>query len=138
MMLLLQIAAETHPLTGTAAEWVWLLPVLPLLGFVINGLLSLAPAYHPGPSDPDVMGHGHGKDELAEASHAESADEGGAHGDDHHAVKPHRYARIVSIVGPLVLALSFGIAFAIFGAMRSVNMEAPFIKTFFSWISSRW
>jgi hypothetical protein len=40
-MMLLQTAvaaASQHPLSGTVAEWVWLLPILPLAGFVINGL----------------------------------------------------------------------------------------------------
>jgi len=119
-MMLLQIAAETHPLTGTIAEWVWLLPVLPLLGFVINGALSLMSSYRAGPPNPD-MGH-----EIAETSHAD--------GDDHHAVKPHRYAGLVSIVGPAVLGISFILAWVIFSAMRSVSMEAPFVQSYFSWM----
>ena len=118
--MLLQIAAETHPLTGTIAEWVWLLPVLPLLGFVINGALSLMSSYRAGPPNPD-MGH-----EIAETSHAD--------GDDHHAVKPHRYAGLVSIIGPAVLGISFILAWMIFSAMRSVSMEAPFVQSYFSWM----
>ena len=41
---LIQEAASNgaaHPLTGTVAEWIWLLPLLPLLGAVINGFVSL-------------------------------------------------------------------------------------------------
>ncbi len=130
--MLLQIAAVAHPLSGTVAEWVWLLPVLPLLGFLINGALSLSSAFKAGPAEPDMhpagdLGHG----DAAAISHAENA---GAHGDDHHAVKRHRYAGIASIVGPLVLALSFGLALMIFGAMRAAHMEAPFIQTYFSWM----
>ena len=49
-------AAVAHPLSGTIAECVWLLPVLPLAGFVINGLLSLNSA-HFGPADPNVSDH---------------------------------------------------------------------------------
>src|SRR5690554_5502240 len=101
MMMLLQVVAETHALSGTAAEWVWLLPVLPLIGFIVNGALSLAPAYRPGPGNPD-MGHGEDHD-ATEISHAENA---GAHGDDHHAVRTHRYAGLTSIIGPAVLGLS--------------------------------
>jgi len=127
--MLLQAAAEAHPLTGTVAEWVWLLPILPFLGFLINGALSLVPAFHAGPRNPD-MGHGE-HDDAAAISHAEGA---GEHGDDHHAVKPHRYAGIVSIVGPLVLALSFVLAWMIFSEMRSVDMEAPFVQRYFSWM----
>ncbi|MDO8502983.1 MAG: NADH-quinone oxidoreductase subunit L [Gemmatimonadaceae bacterium] len=107
-MMLLQIAAEAHPLTGTIAEWVWLLPVLPLLGFVINGGVSLLSAATRGA-------------EIRES--AESAE-----------VAPHRYAAISSIMGPLVLVLTFGLAFAIFSQMRSVTLEAPFIQRYFSWM----
>ena len=54
--MLLQQAASTaaHPLAGTVAEWLWLVPLLPLLGFVLNGLLALTSAYRPGPADPDT------------------------------------------------------------------------------------
>ena len=128
--MLLQPLTVAHPLSGTVADWVWLLPVLPLLGFLINGALSLVPAFQPGPKDPDMHG-GEGHAGAAHASHAENA---GAHGDDHHAVMPHRYAGIVSIVGPAVLAISFVLAWMIFSQMRSVTMEAPFVQTYFSWM----
>lgn len=45
---LLQVSGFTpesaHPLSGTVAQWVWLLPLLPLIGVFINGALSLRPA----------------------------------------------------------------------------------------------
>ena len=42
MLLPLQdVAAATHPLSGTAAQWLWAVPLLPFLGFLINGALSL-------------------------------------------------------------------------------------------------
>ena len=31
----------SHPLAGSVLELVWLLPLLPLLGFLVNGLLAL-------------------------------------------------------------------------------------------------
>ncbi len=127
--MLLQVAAETHPLSGSIAEWVWLLPVLPLIGFLVNGALSLAPAYKPGPASPD-MGH-HGHDEGHSASHD---DHSAGHGDDHHPVARHRYAGLASIVGPAVLAVSFGLALAIWGAMAGAHMEAPFVQRYFSWM----
>ncbi|MEO7999051.1 MAG: NADH-quinone oxidoreductase subunit L, partial [Gemmatimonadaceae bacterium] len=37
------VNSAAHPLHGTMAEWVWLLPLLPLLGAMINGLVSLRP-----------------------------------------------------------------------------------------------
>jgi NADH-quinone oxidoreductase subunit L len=124
-MMLLQIVAEAHPLSGTVASWAWLLPVLPLLGFVINGALSLVSSFHAGPRDPDML-HG------AHPEHA--GDAATEHGDDDNAVKPHRYAGIVSIIGPLVLGLSFVLAWMIFSAMRSVSMETPFVQSYFSWM----
>lgn len=113
--------STAHPLSDTIAGYAWLMAVLPLTGFVINGLLSLVSAAHIGPADPD-MGQEHGSVPA------------GSNEDDHHAAKPHRYAGIVSIVGPLVLALSFGLSLAIFVAMSSVNMETPFIQTYFNWM----
>ena len=119
-MLLQEIAAAgAHPLTDTVARLAWLLPVLPLLGFVINGVLSLISAARIGPPDPDMS---HAPDD----SHSPPSVP--------HAVAPHRYAGIVSIVGPGVLVLSFVLAWAIFAAMRSVSMEAPFVQTYFSWM----
>ena len=129
--MLLQTAAEAHPLSGTIAEWVWLLPVLPLIGFLINGALSIMSVFHPGPKDPD-MGHAPHDGGAGTVASGESGH--GAHGDDSHAVKPHRYARIVSIVGPLVLAISFVLAWLIFSAMRGAHMEAPFVQKYFSWM----
>jgi NADH-quinone oxidoreductase subunit L len=124
MMMLIQAAAEAHPLSGTVAEWVWLLPILPLLGFVLNGALSVLGSAKLGPSDPDMHG-----------AHAEHAHVSHGHGgDDHHTPGRHRYAVLVSVIGPLVLALSFGLAFAIFGAMRGAHMETPFVQHYFSWM----
>lgn len=149
-MLLLQVpqTAAGHPLSGTAAEWVGLLPLIPLAGFAINGLLSLAPAYRAGPADAYVDDHGHGEPGSAAhdvthggahgAGHSAAQDSGGgAHGDDHHPIARHRHAGIVSLVGPLVLALSFALALAIWMAMIRAGgseMHAPFIKRYFSWM----
>jgi len=132
MMLQEVSAVATHPLANTAASWLWAIPVLPLLGFVINGVLSLVAAYHAGPSDP---GAAHGSDEQGSAH---SADAASSHQPDQvhaHAVVRHRYAAITSIVGPLVLVMSFGLAVAAFFAMRGAGtMEAPFIQNYFRWI----
>jgi NADH-quinone oxidoreductase subunit L len=130
--MLLQHAATAgaHPLEGTAASYVWLLPLLPLLGFVLNGLLSLSSVFHFGPNDP---GADHGGDAHPVAAHDDTG--GGAHGDDHHAVQRHRYAGLVSLIGPGVLIASFGLALAIFFAMRGVGeMHAPFVQRYFTWM----
>jgi len=59
MLLQEAVTAGAHPLSGTAASYLWLLPLLPLLGFVLNGLLSLIPAYHAGPADPQASHDDH-------------------------------------------------------------------------------
>ena len=130
--MLLQHAATAgaHPLEGTVASYLWLLPLLPLLGFVLNGLLSLTSAFHLGPDDP---GADHGHDSHAVTAHDESG--GGGHGDDHHPVQRHRYAGLVSLIGPGVLIAAFGLALAIFMAMRGLGeMHAPFVQRYFSWM----
>jgi NADH-quinone oxidoreductase subunit L len=125
-------ASQAHPLSGTIAEWVWLLPILPLAGFVINGLLSLAGA-HFGPTDPTAAEHEHHSEGTADASAISHAGHG-ADGDDQHAVKRHRWAGVVSVVGPGVLILSFLLALGIWQAMASAQPAAPFIQRYFSWM----
>ena len=126
-------AAQTHPLSGTIAEWMWLLPVLPLLGFVINGLLSLSSARF-GPKDPNTPGHHPHAEGAAEAPAISHAEEAGAVGDDHHAVKRHRWAGLTSVVGAGVLIVAFVLAAAIWQAMASAHPDAPFIQRYFSWM----
>jgi len=133
MLPLLQAAtAATHPLNGTAAQWLWAVPLLPFLGFLINGALSIGAAYHPGPGDP-ALAHGDSHDASAahdQASHGDTAD-------DHHAVKRHRFAGLTSIVGSGVLVLAFALSVAIYVAMLSAGggaMEHPFIQRYFSWM----
>src|SRR3954465_13018145 len=103
----------------TLAHWMWLLPILPLLGFVINGWLSLAGAKL-GPDDPTLIHDAvevlEGRDK-ANATLDSDAEAHGAVGDDHHAVARHRWAGVVSIVGPGVLILSFLLAAGIFREM---------------------
>src|SRR5687768_15151813 len=119
-MLLQEIAgAGAHPLADTVARLVWMLPVLPLIGFVVNGVLSLVSAARIGPPDPDMSHAGNDSPSTPAVPHG---------------LEPHRYAGIVSIVGPGVLVLSFVLAWAIFAAMRSVSMEAPFVQTYFEWM----
>ncbi len=126
-------AAATHPLANTAAAWLWAIPLLPLLGFVVNGLLSLVAAFHVGPSDPSA--HGSAEHGDAHARNTDPSLHSGRDSSDHQAVIRHRYSGIVSVVGPLVLVASFGVAVAAFLAMRGIaNMDAPFIQTYFHWM----
>ena len=109
-------ASQAHPLAGTIAQWVWLLPIIPLVGFVINGLLSLS-GVHFGPADPNTSGH-YPDSETAVG----------------HAPTRHRWAGVTSIVGPGVLILTFLLALGIWQAMTVAHPEAPFIQTYFSWM----
>jgi len=114
---------------------VWLVPLLPLLGFVINGVLSLAAAYHPGPADPGLAHDETTGGGASEHAHADHDTDGGATGDDHHPVARHRFAGLTSIVGPGVLILSFLLSAAIFFAMRGAGeISAPFVQRYFSWM----
>ncbi|MGZ3437122.1 MAG: NADH-quinone oxidoreductase subunit L, partial [Gemmatimonadaceae bacterium] len=48
--------------------------------------------------------------------------------------KRHRWAGVVSFVGPGVLILSFLLALGIWQAMAVANPAAPFVQTYFSWM----
>jgi len=116
-----------HPLAGTIAAWMWLLPVLPLLGFFINGALSILGSSHVGPSDPD-MGHDHDTSTVASGQLPH------AHGDDSHAQVAPKFRGLTAIIGPGVLVLSFLLAAAIFFAMRGADMSTPFVQRYWSWM----
>jgi NADH-quinone oxidoreductase subunit L len=133
MMLLLQAATvAAHPLSGTAARYLWLLPLLPLLGFVINGWLSLSSAARLGPDDPSAS---HGDDHADGHAAAHDDHAAGATGDDHHVVARHKYAGLVSLIGPGVLIASFVLAVSIFLAMYGLGgMKVPFVQRYFSWM----
>ena len=105
-------ASTAHPLAGTAAELVWLLPLLPLLGFVVNGLVALLPAYRARRAGVDAV------DAAV----------------DPHDARPHGFG-IVSLVGPLVMAVAFGVAVAIFLALGGAPGDAPaFVQRYWEWM----
>ena len=119
-----EAAGAAHPLVGTVADLVWLVPVLPFIGFLVNGMLSLLPATHMGPADPAAAGHDHG--------HAGEGDADYGH-DDHHVAR-HPYHRIVSLVGPAVLGIAFALTVGIFFALSGAHAEEPFVRTLFPWL----
>src|SRR6185437_4557361 len=78
--------------------------------------------------------HGDSHDVGHAGGHADA--HGEAH-DDHHAPTRHRFATIVSVVGPAVLVLSFVLAAVIFVAMRAAGggaITSPFIQRYFAWM----
>src|SRR5262249_1507075 len=134
--MLLQEAASAgaafHPLVLTPARWMWLLPLLPLLGFVLNGALSLIPAYTPGPADPQ---RSHGDDAHEQHEETDDAEDPAGAAAAHHHVVRHRFATLTSIIGPGVMVLAFALAATIFFAMRDAGeLHAPFVQRYFTWI----
>jgi NADH-quinone oxidoreductase subunit L len=134
-MLLQEVAATTaHPLSGTIAAWMWLLPLLPLAGFVLNGALALLAVYRRGPADP-VAASAHDHHVAHERGHTSEAQ--GAEHAIHDTPPRHKYAGLVSIIGPAVLFAAFGLAISIFGEMaRTGHAEQPFVQRYFSWMSA--
>jgi NADH-quinone oxidoreductase subunit L len=138
-MLLQEAAGAVHPLAGTIAQWMWALPLLPLLGFVVNGALSLFSAYRPGPADPGAHPHdAHASPKARhEAVEGHDVTGGGAHGDDHHVVVRHRFASLATIIGPGVMVAAFALAAAIFFAMRTAGsgaLHTPFVQRYYEWM----
>jgi NADH-quinone oxidoreductase subunit L len=100
-------------------------------------MLAVAGSARLGPADP---GADHG-DHVLPHDDTANADDAHAHGarahDAGHAVSAgrHRFASIVSIVGPLVLILSFALSVAIFLTMRANGpLQAPFVQRYFTWL----
>jgi NADH-quinone oxidoreductase subunit L len=131
--MLLQAASEATALSalqGSAARWLWVVPLLPLLGFVINGALSLMSATRVGPADPSAA-----HDEPHASGHPAEHSADAPHDDAHHATR-HRFAGVTSIVGPAVIVLSFLLSAVIFWNFKTLagGTEAPFVQTYFAWM----
>jgi NADH-quinone oxidoreductase subunit L len=161
MLLQEAAAAGAHPLAGTAAEWLWLVVLLPLIGAAINGILAVLSGWHPGPFDPDPIHTGEHAIpqaptlvERAERrtprlmtiveGHAPRPHEGpGDHGDHHdegdeagsHAPPTrHPFFGLVSLVSVGVMAGAFAIAVAIFLEMLRAHPEAPLVLRYADWM----
>ncbi len=124
--------AGVHPLDGTAARYLWLLPILPLAGFLINGLISLLSAYHRGPADPSLpaeVAHDerHGHEAVVSDAPPPGREEPTA----------HPAAWLVSIIGPATVGLAFALAVVLFFAMRGAGggaMHVPFVQRYGAWM----
>jgi NADH-quinone oxidoreductase subunit L len=162
MNLFLQTAAVApHPLDGTAAEWIWLVLALPLAGMLVNGIFTAIAEWRPGPYDPDAKHWGH-RDvgthgehltraqvkSITEEMHVlvESAQEAGHAPEkpitaEHDTIEEHddKRARLfypVSFVGVGVMVAAFGVALAIFLAMRGAGAEEAFRRDYFTWMQA--
>jgi NADH-quinone oxidoreductase subunit L len=158
-------AAGAHPLAGTAADWIWLVLALPLLGALVNGVLAMVTEWRPGPFDPDPVHTGeHPVPSSTLVERAERTNprlmtvvEGhrpypsavaagpGEHGDHHdeghdagsHAPPArHPFLPLVSLVGTGVIAASFGVAVLAFLAMLGARPEAPYVLRYWNWMTA--
>ncbi len=111
-MAALQTAAA-HPLDGSLAEWVWLLPLLPLLGALLNGALALWPRLSGVTAEHASL----------EARETETG----------RRLAGTRW--LTSIVGPGVMLAAFALTVAIFFTMRgTADLVTPFVRTYASWM----
>jgi NADH-quinone oxidoreductase subunit L len=102
----------------------WAIALLPLIGFVVNGAVSLVSARRQAAlTATGDAGHGRGLDEEP-AVHA------------HHDTAPAaRGARLVpTIVGPGVLALAFILALINFFGMFGADLHDPVVQTYWQWM----
>ncbi len=116
-----------------AAILPWI-PVFPLIGFLVNGLLYLASHSKLGGKDAPKGPHGHGD---AHAPGAAVADvHGGGHGgQDHGGHEEIPFALAHSIIGPLACALSFLAAtLAIYAWWGETHGEEGIAATLWTWM----
>jgi NADH-quinone oxidoreductase subunit L len=165
----LQIAAAAtrHPLDGTAAELIWIVLLLPLLGTVLNAVISAIAEWRPGPYDPDrrhwghraVGAHGEHLSGVTEelhamvsgaredaltrshlnAEHAQDDPHDARHDEPHDGPEEHgrhKWFYPVSIIGVGVIVAAFAVALSIFVAMQRAHSEAPFLRTYFTWMEA--
>ncbi len=128
-----------------------LLLLLPLLGFLANGALSLLAARRALPKLPPVgdphwdahQAHASEQEHHADAHGEHPADhDAHAHGhdahDDHghaHAHRPKPFTHTLpSIIAPGVLLAAFGVALVNFFRMLGAEMHAPHVQTLWSWM----
>ena len=109
-----------------AAILPWI-PVFPLIGFLVNGLLYLASHAKLGGKDAPKGPHGHG-----------DASGGAGHGQDDHGHGDHEeipFAGVHSIIGPAACALSFlASILAIAAWWGETHGHESIVATLWSWM----
>jgi NADH-quinone oxidoreductase subunit L len=112
-------------------DWLWLVPALPLLGVVANGLLALfaeRPLLLSEAGLPLPGGHGHGDDLHGHGSHGSAA-----HG--HH--ETPFYRKLVALIAPGVIGASFVVALLCVLSLAARPAEGrTFVQILFPWIQS--
>ena len=129
----------------------WLIPALPLAGFLLNGLVALVCGWRRAAkatgawraAHPDVSGHdGHA---LTEDHEASDHDNHGHHGHDDHAhagpFLPYGERLFYGVVGVLATGLSAVVAFAnlvpyVAGSLATEGGLPPVIQTAWRWMAA--
>jgi NADH-quinone oxidoreductase subunit L len=109
----------------------WAIALLPLIGFVINGTLSLVTARRRqavllAGDGPDTHGDAHA---VAAAGHPADT-----HADGHEAHNDPDGLLIPTLVGPGVVILAFVIALINFIGMFGADLHDPVIETYWQWL----
>ncbi|MBK6404847.1 MAG: NADH-quinone oxidoreductase subunit L [Holophagales bacterium] len=120
----------------TASDFLPWIPVFPLLGFLVNGLLYLVAHSKLGGKDAPLGAHGHGDAHGAghAASHGEHDDHGAGHG-GHGAHPDIPFKTVHTWVGPIASGLSFVFALlAILSWWKETGGHHEIVATLWTWI----
>ena len=123
-------AAEFQP------TLLWLIVVLPLLGFVVNGLLAVVAARSGAIVGPvDRHGHGH-EDPSEQEQEADDHDlHPATHDDDHHGHAARPWTHVLpSFVAPGVVAVAFLIALINYFGMIGAEIHEPIVRSYWRWM----
>jgi NADH-quinone oxidoreductase subunit L len=124
-------------------DYLWLVPALPLLGVVLNGLLALfaerplllREAGLPLPGGPHGHGDSHGGPSHGPSAHGTSAALSDSHSAPHHGTPAYR--KLVSFVAPGVIFASFAVALLCVLSLASRPASArTFVQVLFPWIQA--
>ena len=112
----------------------WAIALLPLLGFVVNGIAAFAgrPRIAPAAHGHE---HGHGETDEPEHTHGHDAHDthaAHAHDDAHaHGTSPLAGRKLIpTLVGPGVVIAAFVIALINFMGMMGAELHEPIVETY--------
>jgi len=151
MAVIVAIQEAVQPLSGELAAHHWeptllgLIVLLPLIGFLVNGLAAILATRSSRSRLVEVHAPGHG--EPSEAEH-EAVDHGShpaaaaAEHVDHPEHVGHEHGggavpwthRLPSVVAPGVMLIAFGLALVNFFGMLGADLHDPVVQRYWSWI----
>jgi NADH-quinone oxidoreductase subunit L len=117
-------------------EYLWLIPALPLLGVILNGVLALfaeRPLLLKEAGLPVGGGHGSRKEEHGASAPSHAGDHTGPHPGGHSAP----YRRLVAIIAPGVVGAAFVVAiFCVLSIAARPAEGRTFVQVLFPWIQA--